>query len=213
MILSRCSSKFPLLETTLLHHTHYLRHHRKPRWLETNTVTRYKSIRYIEVVKVIPINRGDVKKRKKKEREKRYPCGTGTARTRIPPGGFMTRGSLEPRGKGWNPSGETRFVRWPQRRKKKISIAKPASPKRCQRSHDPSLIYGEPFPLSHSNDWPWNFASQSFTRHSFQDPKRKVILVDRMKGDREICSFFFRKRIVKSRICFLMEVHCLEVIC
>lgn len=71
MILSRCSSKFPLLETTLLHHTHYLRHHRKPRWLETNTVTRYKSIRYIEVVQVIPINRGDVKKRKKKRKGKK----------------------------------------------------------------------------------------------------------------------------------------------
>ena len=209
MILSRCSSKFPLLETTLLHHTHYLRHHRKPRWLETNTVTRYKSIRYIEVVQVIPINRGDVKKRKKKEREKRYPCGTGTARTRIPPGGFMTRGSLEPRGKGWSPSGESRFVRWPQRRKKKISIAKPASPKRCQRSHDPSLIYGEPLFLSLYR-LTLKFRVTIVHEAQFSRFEKKV---DRMKGDREICSFFFRKRIVKSRICSLMEVHCFEVIC
>lgn len=73
------------------------------------------------------------------------------------------------RGIPWNlvVRGETRLVRWPQR-KKKISIAKPASPKRCQRSHDPSLIYGEPFPLS--TDWPSiHNRSRYFT--SFQEKK------------------------------------------
>lgn len=209
MILSRCSSKFPLLETTLLHHTHYLRHHRKPRWLETNTVTRYKSIRYIEVVQVIPINRGDVKKRKKKRKGKKISLWNWYSTHKDTSWRIYDEGFLGTSWQGVEPIGWVQVRSVTAKEKKKILIAKSASPKRCQRSHDPSLIYGEPLFLSLYR-LTLKFRVTIVHEAQFSRFEKKV---DRMKGDREICSFFFRKRIVKSRICSLMEVHCFEVIC
>lgn len=104
---------------------------------------------------------GNVDKSSEVKRAKRYPGGTGTARTRIRRLGFMTGDFLRRHRTPWKgvgPLGEIGPLG--DRKRKRILIAKPAIPKQCQRFCDPGDLWRTALPWR-SCDWPWTLGRES----------------------------------------------------